>query len=238
MSKKFKLADSIVFENDHYFIINKPISYSVLDDRSDSDLPSLLELAKEYNSKAQVCHRLDKETSGILVFSKTTDAYRNIALQFEHREVAKIYHAIVHGRHKFEERVVELNLSHSSGITKVDKAGKFSSTIIETISVLHQFTLVECMPLTGRTHQIRAHLSYLEAPIVGDEKYGGQAFYLSSIKKKFSIGKYDEEKPLLARTALHAFKIKFMDLDQKDIIAEAPYPKDFQASLKQLLKTK
>ncbi len=238
MSKRFKISNSIEFENDNYFIINKPISYSVLDDRSESNLTSLLELARNYNPKAQVCHRLDKDTSGILVFSKSTEAYKNLALQFEHRQVAKIYHAIVHGRHKFEEEVVELNLSHSSGITKVDKRGKFSSTIIETISVLHQYTLVECMPLTGRTHQIRAHLSHLDAPIVGDEKYGGRPFYLSSIKKNFSRGKSDEEKPLLGRTALHAFKIKFRDLDQKDILAEASYPKDFQASLKQLLKTK
>ncbi len=236
--KKFKFSEAIVFENENYFAINKPVAYSVLEDRSDSNLPSLLDLAREYHPEAQVCHRLDKETSGVLVFSKFNEAYKNLAVQFENRDVAKIYHALVHGRHNFKEETVELNLTHSAGITKIDKAGKFSATIVESVSILHDFTLVECMPITGRTHQIRVHMAFLKAPIVGDEKYGGKPFYLSSIKRKYSSGKYQEESPLLNRTALHAFKIKFQDLDGSDIIAEAPYPKDLQASLKQLVKTK
>ncbi len=236
--KKLDFKSLIVFENQNYFAINKPSGISVLDERGDTVSTSLLRLARTIFPESQVCHRIDKETTGVLVFSKSNNAYRNLALQFEHRDVAKIYHALVHGRHQFNEELIEKPLIFASGISRIDRNGKFAATILETVAILKDYTLVECMPLTGRTHQIRVHLSSLGAPILGDDKYGGKPFFLSSVKKKFSAGKEKEERPLMNRTALHAFKIKFKDLDGKDLIAEAPYPKDFGAILIQLQKLK
>lgn len=236
--RKSNFKDWILKEDPNYIVINKPSGLSVLEDRSDENALSAIELARAYYQNASPCHRIDKETSGILVFSKNENAYKNLAIQFEHREVAKMYHALVHGRHSFEEQLIELPLLHKSGITHVDQTGKFSSTIIQTIQILKDFTLLECMPITGRTHQIRAHLAHMEAPIVGDIKYGGKPFYLSSVKKSFHKSKYDEEKPMIGRSALHAYRIRFSDLSDEIVNVEAPYPKDLLATLKQLDKLK
>jgi 23S rRNA pseudouridine955/2504/2580 synthase len=232
--KKFSLESQLIFENENYFAVNKPSGISVLDDRKEPNNKSLLEIAKAYNSSSQVCHRIDKETSGVIVFAKNPEAYRNLAIQFEDRSVAKMYHALCHGRHNFKEELIENNILHKNGISTIDRTGKFSASIFETVNIFGHFTLIECMPLTGRTHQIRVQLAYLGAPIVGDEKYGGKLFYLSEIKKKFNQAKFEDEKPMLSRSALHAYRIKFNNLDEKSIMIEAPYQKDMFASLKQI----
>lgn len=232
--KKPKVSKLLLFENQNYFVLNKPSGIAVLDDRAPDAVFFLLELAREYHAEAQACHRLDKETSGIIVFAKNQEAYRNMALQFEDRVVAKMYHALCHGRHELREYEIDAPLEHRNGKTKISPAGKESVTIVESALVTKSHTLIECMPLTGRTHQIRAHLAHINAPIVGDEKYGGKPFYLSDVKRNYNLGKYEEERPLLNRTALHALKIRFEDLDGSIINVEAPYPKDILASLKQL----
>jgi 23S rRNA pseudouridine955/2504/2580 synthase len=236
--KKPDFASLIIFENDNYLAVNKPTGISVLDDRSIPPVKSMLDLAKEYQATAQACHRIDKETSGVLVFSKHPDAYRNLAIQFENREVMKFYHALVHGVHEFKEETFELPLTFSGGMAKVEPGGKFAATIVETLGIFGPFSLLLCMPLTGRTHQIRVHLAYKGAPIVGDEKYGGKPFFLSEVKKKYHSGKDKEEKPLLNRAALHAFSIQFRDLNEEIIKIEADYPKDLSASVNQLNRLK
>lgn len=236
--KKPDFSTLLIFENENYFAINKPTGIAVLEDRSKAPVKSLLELAKEYLPGAQACHRIDKETSGVLVFSKHSEAYRSLAIQFENREVMKFYHALVHGVHEFKEETIEMSLTFSSGIARPDPRGKFAATIVETLAVFGPFTLLLCMPLTGRTHQIRVHLSGIGAPIVGDEKYGGKPFFLSEVKRKYHSGKYEEEKPMLGRTALHAFSIGFRDLNGAEIKIEADYPKDLSATVNQLNRLK
>jgi 23S rRNA pseudouridine955/2504/2580 synthase len=123
------------------------------------------------------------------------------------------------------------------GITKIDQQfGKRSVTVFTSMKAFKRHTLINCRPLTGRMHQIRVHLAYLNAPITGDETYGGKPFYLSSVKKNYKIGKFVEEQPLIQRLALHAYRIKFRMLtgDFKEVIA--PYPKDFRVLLHQLEK--
>lgn len=93
---------------------------------------------------------------------------------------------------------------------------------------------MECKPVTGRMHQIRIHLSTLEAPITGDEMYGGKPLYLSTLKRKFNLKKETEEQPLIKRMALHAFSLEFSDLSGNVQHVEAPYPKDIQAMIRQL----
>ena len=88
--------------------------------------------------------------------------------------------------------------------------------------------LIQCEPITGRMHQIRLHLMYLQAPIVGDKDYGGEDFFLSSLKKKFNMKEGEEEQPFIKRCALHALRLQFQGLQGEEISVEAAYPKDFR----------
>lgn len=225
----------ILSESEDYIIINKPPFISSLEDRNENI--NILSLARSYHEDAQLCHRLDKETSGALVVAKNPEAYRHMSMQFEDRKVTKIYHAVVDGTHdfdtlKYNQPIYKL----SNGTVKVDKRGKEAVTIFDTIKAYMQHTLVECQPITGRMHQIRIHLAHLGAPITGDLQYGGRPFFLSSVKKKFNIKKDTEEQPLIKRLALHAHKISFKGLQGKSIEVEAPRPKDFAVLIKQLDK--
>ncbi|MCZ6899050.1 MAG: RluA family pseudouridine synthase [Bacteroidetes bacterium] len=230
---QIKFTDLILYEDDNLVVVDKPANISTLDDRNDPI--NMLKLAHNYLDDLQICHRLDKETSGALVIAKNPDSYRHMALQFEQRKVKKIYHAVVEGNHDFiEMEVNEPILIANRGRVKIHGMGKPSITRVKTITQFKRYTLVECQPLTGRMHQIRIHLSHLQAPISGDNKYGGSSLYLSSIKRNYQLKKYQTEIPLIKRMALHAAKIKFQSLDDQLLEVEAPYPKDFKVLLKQL----
>jgi 23S rRNA pseudouridine955/2504/2580 synthase len=239
---KIQFEDLIVFENDDYIVVNKPPYISTLDERQADKATSLsiLRLAKQYSPDAQVAHRLDKETSGALAIAKNPEAYRHLAMQFEHRQTTKRYHAIVAGTQDFDGISVYLPILSlpRDGIVKIDRLkGKEAETIFYTLKAYRQHTLVECMPITGRMHQIRIHLSCLKAPILCDATYGGQPVYLSQLKNKnFKLKKDTEELPLMKRVALHAYSLTFMLLNGETIEVVAPYPKDFEVLIKQLEK--
>ncbi len=236
--KKFRLQDSIIFENTDYLIINKPAGISTLDDRNDPT--NILQLAKSQFDNILICHRLDKDTSGVLVLAKNEDAHRHLSMLFEDRKVQKVYHAVADGIHEFSNKVVDLPIKVSAkGIVKVDKrAGKASKTTFNSLEAFKLHTLIECKPETGRMHQIRIHLAESNAPITGDLSYGGRHFYLSTVKRNYNLKKWTEEEPLIKRMALHAFSIGFTDKNGKIITAEAAYPKDFRVLVEQLGKNK
>lgn len=233
---KMDFKSLIIYEDDNYIVINKPPYVSTLDDRNND--VNILAMAKSYFAEAQVCHRIDKDTSGALAIAKNPDAYRSLSIQFENRKVNKLYHAVVDGIHKFEEELVDMPiLSLSNGTVKIDyKKGKDASTYVNTLVAYKMHTLVACKPITGRMHQIRVHLSNQGAPIVGDNQYGGKPFFLSSVKKKYNLKKWTEELPLIKRFALHAYSIGFELPDGKNVEIHAPYPKDFNVLTKQLGK--
>lgn len=234
--KTVKFQDLILFEDDDYILINKPSDISSLDERT-SNAANINGLAKAYWPDAQVCHRLDKETSGILAIAKNSEAYRNLAMQFEHREVTKTYHAVIDGIHEFKDlRVNQPIFSISGGgLVKIDKEkGKPAETFFTTKRVFNKHSLIECKPVTGRMHQIRVHLSYIKSPITGDLQYGGKYVYLSEIKKKFNLKMETEELPIIKRVALHAYSLKFTGLKGDLLEIIAPYPKDFGVLIKQL----
>lgn len=234
-TKKFHLPESILFENADFFVVNKLPFISTLSDRSGAKC--LLDYARAYKIESQACHRLDKETSGALVFAKHPGAYRHLNMQFEHREVDKVYHALVDGIHLFENRKVLAPIQKlTDGTVAVQSRGKQAETYFDTLKAYKNHTLVECRPTTGRMHQIRIHLSHVGAPITGDIQYGGKLFFLSSVKRGFKTKKWTEEEPLIKRFALHAFKLRFKGLDGEIIEVEAPYPPDFAALIKQLEK--
>jgi 23S rRNA pseudouridine955/2504/2580 synthase len=234
--KKIDFKLLVLKETGDYLIVNKPPYFSTLEDRHEAQ--NMLALARQEYPDIQVCHRLDKETSGCLVFAKNPEAYRNIAMQFEDRKVEKVYHAVAEGIHDFDGVMVDRNLTASNnGIARIVVNGKSAQTIFKTVKTYFAHTLIACKPITGRLHQIRIHLAYLGAPICGDSLYGGKPLFLSSLKRKFNLKKDTEERPIMQRVALHAYSISFEDLAGEKLGAEAPYPKDFAVMIKQLEKT-
>jgi RluA family pseudouridine synthase len=226
--------DLILFENEDYIVINKPPFLATLEDRT-PHTTNVLRIARQYHEDSQACHRLDKETSGALALAKNAQAYRHLSMQFEHREVKKIYHAVSWGIHQLKEELVDKSIQPGlKGSAKIAYRGKPAQTYFTTLETYAKHTLIECRPLTGRMHQIRLHLAYLKAPIVGDGLYGGEHFYLSSIKRRFNVSKDTEEQPFIKRFALHSHVLGFHLLDGEPIEVIAPYPKDFEVLVKNL----
>jgi 23S rRNA pseudouridine955/2504/2580 synthase len=230
--------DLIIFEDDNHIVVNKPPFVASLDERGGSGEVNILRLAKQYSADAQVCHRLDKETSGAIIIAKNPEAYRSVAMQFEKRKVKKTYHAVVDGQVTFDELLIDLPILNdgNKSVTIDRKEGKRAETIFNSIKFYRHYTLVECKPITGRMHQIRIHLATQRAAIAGDDMYKGKPVFLSSMKKGYRIAKDDEEQPIMKRFALHAKHLVFKGLDGEDIIIEAPYPKDFATLIKLLDK--
>lgn len=229
--------DTIIFENEDIIVVNKPPFISSLDEREGGEL-SMLRLAKQYVSDAQVCHRLDKETSGCLIIAKNPAAYRLVSMQFERRKVKKVYHAIVNGTHQFDNLDINLPILNlgNKNVAISRQEGKAAQTIFHSIKFYKNYTLVECQPITGRMHQIRIHLASQRAAIAGDDMYGGQPVLLSKIKRGYRLGKDQEELPIMKRFALHAKEITFKIDETEEVTVSAPYPKDFATLIKLLDK--
>ncbi|MEI7582050.1 RNA pseudouridine synthase [Runella sp.] len=236
---KVNFKDLILFENEDYIVINKPPHVATINERTADKSVSILRMAKEYSFDAQVAHRLDKETSGVLAIAKNPEAYRHLAMQFEHREVTKRYHAVANGVHDFDSISVFLPIAPLKDGTavKIDRQkGKAAETIFFTLKAFKKHTLVECLPITGRMHQIRVHLQCLKAPIVCDPTYGGKDIYLSELKKDYKLKQETDELPIMHRVALHAYSLTFKLMNGDPITVEAPYPKDFGVLVKLLEK--
>lgn len=234
IKKAPQFKDLIVFEDDRLIVVNKPPFLASVDERSGEEM-SILRMAKKYFADAQVCHRLDKETSGILLIAKTPESYRAVSMAFERRKVNKVYHAIIEGTHVFEDLEVNLPiLNQGNKNVSIDRNdGKKALTFFNSLTYFKHFTLVECRPVTGRMHQIRIHLATQRASIVGDAMYGGKPVYLSQLKKGYNGNKNQQEVPIMQRFALHALRLELRIEDQQYQF-EAPYTKDFAVLLKQL----
>ncbi len=235
--KAFKLQNQIVFENSNYLGLNKPSGMSSLHERV-ADGTSVIERIQLKFPEYQLCHRIDKETSGLLLIAKNADAYRNASIQFEKRKVKKVYHAISVGFHRFEDLKLEIPLvTTRSGRSSVNSLkGKMSTTVLNTLEQFGHYTLVKAEPLTGRLHQIRIHLASQNAAIAADTVYGGKLPFLSELKRNFSISKSKTESPMINRVALHASELSFTDIDGTVLNIKAEYPKDFEVFLKLLRK--
>ncbi len=230
----------VVYEDDEVLVLDKPSGLLVLPDRYDQSIANLLNILTLRYGRIFVVHRIDKETSGLVVFAKTELSHRSLSQQFEQRATEKVYAAICLGEQKEGGGEIDLPMSEHSGKKgkmRVDRLhGKEARTLYTVTERFKGYTFVEARPKTGRTHQIRLHLSSVHLPILGDNLYGGGAgFYLSSVKPGYRTK--EEEKPLLSRVALHARRISFVHPTVGNPVTfDSDLPKDMHIVLNYLRK--
>jgi 23S rRNA pseudouridine1911/1915/1917 synthase len=236
----FKLNDHILFQNEDFIAVNKPAGLLTIQDR-EGKAPSLKRLLQEQFDGVFTVHRLDRETSGIVVFALNETMHKHLSQQFEARETKKIYNGLVLGKPVQPEGVINEPIAEhpvKKGYMTVWRKGKESITEYRVLESYRYFSWMEFRILTGRTHQIRVHMKHLGHPIVCDPVYGdGKPLFISQIKRDYKLSQAeDEERPILSRLALHAAQLSFKGMDGEEISLEAPLPKDLRASLTQLGK--
>lgn len=169
----------ILYSDEAVLVIDKPAGLHTLPDGYDPALPHVRSLLEPEYGRLWIVHRLDRETSGVLVLARTAEAHRSLNTQFEQHQVRKVYHALVEGCPAWQETTANLplrvNVGHRHRTAVDPRRGKPAVTHLRVIENFADTTLVEALPKTGRTHQIRAHLSALGHPIVGDELYGARS---------------------------------------------------------------
>jgi len=231
----------VLYSDDSILVVDKPAGILSIPDRYDQDAPVAAAELKEAWGKLLVVHRLDKDTSGVLIYARTADAHKALSAAFESRSVEKVYRALVKGSPTWDEIACELPLSPDGDRlhrTVIDAhKGKPSSTSFVVIERYRDCALVEARPATGRTHQVRAHLGALGYPCLCDPLYGdGKPLLLSKLKRRWKGDPLDE-RPLLERAALHALSASFPHPDTgTPMKVEAPMPKDMRATISQLSK--
>lgn len=234
------MKDWIIFKNDDFIAINKPSGLLSIPDRMGKDI-SLKAMLQETFGQIYTVHRLDKDTSGLIIFAFNEDAHKHFSQQFEARLTEKIYQGLVIGSPIKEEGSIDARIAENTvrkGLMMMHARGKESLTDYKLLEDFGIYSWMQFRIHTGRTHQIRVHMKEIGNPIVCDDLYGdGKPVLLSSFKNKFKLSKNElEERPILGRLALHAFQLKLSGIDGNKIELEAPLPKDLRATLQQLEK--
>ena len=232
---------SIIAETENYVAINKPAGMLSIPDREQSQ-PSLKDMLLQKYGSIFTVHRLDRDTSGVIIFAKNEATHKYLSQLFEERKTEKYYAGIVHGMPMNITGTIDAPISEhplQKGLMVVHRKGKPSVTDYEVMEAYKPYSLVQFQIHTGRTHQIRVHSKNIGHPIACDELYGdGKPILLSAIKKKFKLSKKEEEeRPMLNRLALHSYRLKFTDTNGTEIELTAELPKEFRAIMQQLKKT-
>ena len=211
----------IIHKDEDILVINKPADLPVLPDGWDKDAPYLVKMLEADFPKVWVVHRIDKSTSGIIIFALTAEAHRSLNIQFEKHLVEKNYHAILNGSPKWLDKITKFPLCANVGNkhrTVVDnRNGVRAETRFRILKQNQLSALAEAMPMTGRTHQIRVHAYALGYPLLGDILYSAP------------------ETDIISRAALHAYSLSFdHPTSNERLTFTAPYPADFEKALKLL----
>jgi 23S rRNA pseudouridine955/2504/2580 synthase/23S rRNA pseudouridine1911/1915/1917 synthase len=231
----------IIAEDEDFIAVSKPSGMLTIPDRFDPSLPSLQQWLSARYQKVFIVHRIDRDTSGLVIFAKTAAAHQYLSARFENRDVDKEYLGLVHGSPVEDDGTQEGPIGEHPAIKgkmAVTRKGKPAITHYRVLDRFGKYSWLSFRIETGRTHQIRVHMANAGHPLVADPLYGdGQPLLLSAIKHRFKLSKDAEaERPLLARLALHAFALRFTGMNGEQVNLEAPLPKDLQATLKQLEK--
>lgn len=229
----------ILFEDENYIVLNKPAGLQIhpgkevgaytLVDWVKEHFPKLESIGGQFEfgegglvSRFGIVHRLDKDTSGAILIAKNKQAFEYLQGQIRVRKVLKVYHVFVHGKMKDERGIIDRPIGRSSGDSPQWSAargvrGSLRDAITQYRTLVYKdgFSLLEVIPKTGRTHQIRVHFKSLQHIVLGDVFYGSKPESVFGFK----------------RTALHSIRFSFKDMSGKEIRVEAPYPKDFEEAV-------
>lgn len=232
----------ILFEDDDYVVVDKPAGVMVHGDGKENKWPLLTDwfLEKYPDSKnvgqeietdsgetiprPGIVHRLDRETSGVIILCKNQEAFELVKSQFKNREVEKTYNAFCYGHMKSDQGVIEKEIGRSKQFGKwsaipnsIRGTSRDALTNYKVLINGNNFAFVELKPKTGRTHQIRVHLQFLNNPVVADKMYAGKKAESEGVENLF-----------FKRQALHAKKIRFMNTKGQSVEVESELPSDFK----------
>lgn len=268
LSPGTSLEVHVLYEDDALLALDKPSGLMITPDTYDKEKPNLMSVIRRaldtgaawvrergLTTLAPV-HRLDADTSGVLLLAKTREALRALAAQFNDRTVGNSYVALVEGEPEQHEFVIEMKLGPHPArpwqqterrhdgkrtLTQFRVLEKFQMPYMRNVPVtMPDCAFVQCEPQTGRTHQIRVHLRYAGHPILGDKLYGkgDKSFLLlSQLKPGYKQHANKPERPLLGRLALHAERLLVKHpATGQPLELIAPVPKDFEVALKYLRK--
>ncbi len=242
---------TVLFEDDHLLALDKPARLLTSPDRYDPQRPNLmgllhrgLEIGAPWAKARSLgylmnAHRLDFEISGVLLLAKSKPTLVTLVNLFGSEKPLKTYVALVRGTPAQNTFEVEAGLAaHPTrpGLMRVDaRRGKRSITRFEVRECFAGYTLLQCRPLTGRTHQIRVHLKHAGLPLVGDTVYGGAPLLLSRLKPAYRLKEGQKERPLISRSALHAERLSLVHpVSGGALEIAAPWPKDLTVAVKYL----
>ena len=234
---------NILFEDDQILLINKPSGVSVTADRSGK--PDILQLLKNQLKPAEplrLVHRLDKETSGVLLIAKHKEAQSRYSRLFAKREVQKLYLAVVNGPLAYTGGSIKDPIARSQRNPQAmhihTRLGKPAHTIWEQLADFGELSLVSARIITGRTHQIRIHFSHRKMPLAIDSIYGSsRPLMLSSFKYSYRPKPGREEPAMIDRLTLHAYQLT-IPTGEEEILKTvvAPLDKKFASVIKLLAK--
>jgi RluA family pseudouridine synthase len=208
-----------IYLDSNILVVNKPSGLSTISGGWEHDSSSLVKILEEQYGPIWVVHRLDKATSGLVLFARDAQVHRAMSILFETRAVHKTYHAILVGNPNWDNHTarhpLRINVGHTHRTVVDHSKGKPSETTFHVLERFNGYTLLEALPATGRTHQVRVHAYALGFPLLGDALYSAPAT------------------DLIGRPALHAWSLEFL-LEDKLFNFTAPHPADFEQALLKL----
>jgi 23S rRNA pseudouridine1911/1915/1917 synthase len=234
----------VLYEDEFLALINKPADMVVhpakghwkgtLVNALQFHFGELSHLSGDY--RPGIVHRLDRDTSGVILVAKDELTHRDLSLQFEHRKIFKEYTAITAGVLDRDSDYIERRIAHhprereKMAVTDQEDDGKDACSFYEVIERFRGFTLCRIQPRTGRTHQIRVHLASIGCPVLADKAYGGRdSLRLSDVVAGIAP---ESDLVLMPRQALHASRLRFMHPRIRQVVeAEAPLPPEFEKTL-------
>ncbi|MDB5232501.1 MAG: pseudouridine synthase [Chitinophagaceae bacterium] len=234
-----KIGLDIIHEDDDLVAINKPPGVLSIPDRLGKDI-SLKQMLIERFGKIYVVHRIDRDTSGLILFAKNEESHKALSQLFEGRDIEKYYTGLVYGNFTTSSGNINAPITEhpaKNGKMIIHRKGKDSETDYEVLENFKGFSWVKFRIHTGRTHQIRVHMQHIGHSIVCDELYGDpKPVFISALKNNYKLSKHDDqERPILSRLALHSWQLKFK-LGEKEYNLEAELPKDLRATMQQMRK--
>ncbi len=211
-----------IFESTHFAVFDKPSGVAIHPKTLDNTKSLLDDVRALYGNNANLVHRLDRETSGLVIASKNKFAESILKQAFQNKEIQKKYLALINGHIEKQltiKKPIAINKDKNIKVkVSISNDGKESVTIINPIKKMGNNTLVECVPLTGRQHQIRVHLFSIGHPIIGDPLYGTDNEFADKYLNKLTNEKERIEKTGAKRLMLHAYKINFKFMENRYIL--------------------